>query len=480
VIKLPLVLFNRDMLVVGSNVAGSNGIQTSEQPCRRTFYRGVICHALSETELAFFPDGLMVVDPHGNIEAMGEAATLTQILPLGPDDKIIHYPAPKVMIPGLIDLHVHLPQLSATGFQAPSLLEWLETRIFPAEGQFKDADRARRLANWFFQELLKNGTTTAAVFLTSHPEATQIAFETALSLGNRVVMGQNLMDMDGPVGLVRPTTQILDETQVLKDTWHKHSSGRIHYAWMPRFALSCTETLMRELGGLRQADPSVYCHTHLSEQTGEIEAVLSRFSWAKDYTQVYEDLGLLGPNTLMAHAIHLSDGECQRLKDSQTSLVHCPGSNFFLKSGRYPIEQIAQFGLNWGLGSDVGAGPELSLFNAMKEAQFMQWDWTYPVEALFYRATLGGAEALNQVERIGNFAVGKAADFIVLDPHAKSGIPEWRQEMKTLDHVKALISQLIYLGDDRLVTETVIQGRRCYRRLQPPETQMMTVGSALG
>jgi guanine deaminase len=358
------------------------------------------------------------------------------------------------------------------------LLEWLETRIFPAESQFKDVDRARRLANWFFQELLKNGTTTAAVFLTSHPEATQIAFETALTLGNRVVMGQNLMDMDGPAGLVRPTTQILDETQALKDTWHQHPSGRIHYAWMPRFALSCTETLMRELGSLRQADPSVYCHTHLSEQPGEIEAVLSRFAWAKDYTQVYEDLGLLmGPNTLMAHAIHLSDGECQRLKDTQTSLVHCPGSNFFLKSGRYPIEQIVQFDLNWGLGSDVGAGPELSLFNAMKEAQFIQWEWTYPVEALFYRATLGGAEALNQADRIGNFLVGKEADFIVLDPHAKSGIPEWRQEMKTLDHVKSLISQLIYLGDDRLVTETVIQGRRCYRRLQPPEAQMRAVGS---
>jgi guanine deaminase len=132
------------------------------------------------------------------------------------------------------------------------------------------------------------------------------------------------------------------------------------------------------------------------------------------------------------------------------------------------------------LGSDVGAGPELSLFNAMKEAQFIQWDWTYPVEALFYRATLGGAEALRQAERIGNFTVGKGADFIVLDPHAKSGIPEWRQEMKTLDHVKALISQLIYLGDDRLVTETVIQGRRCYRRLQPSEAHMMKVASASG
>lgn len=438
----------------------SSPSQTNLAP---TAYRGRILHALAEQEVAYFEDGGLLVDVDGRVLACDRWETLTaqsrlkgvEIQTLSPDSLII---------PGFVDAHVHLPQMAVAGCQAEDLLSWLQTHIFAEESRFEDISYAKAGSDWFFRELLANGTTLAAVFLTSHQKASQIAFETAERLGNRVIMGQNLMDANAPENLLQPASKVLAETEALCQAWHGRDQGRLQYAWVPRFALTSTEALLAGIGSLREKYPDVYLHTHLSEQISEVEAVKTQFPWAKDYTQVYEHFGLLGPRTILAHGIHLSDDELARLSVLDASLAHCPSSNFFLKSGRFRLLEVLRQGLRLGLGSDVGAGPELSLFKVMKDAQYMQSDVLVPLKTLFYLATLGGAQALHQADRVGNFEIGKEADFIILDFSAKSGLPQPGATQPADSNSDSLLSRLVYLGDDRLVQATYIRGRAVYKR----------------
>lgn len=427
-------------------------------------YRGTILHSLSRDELAFFPDGGLLVNADGRVVACEHWAKLEASNALA-GFEVAQMPSGALIVPGFVDTHVHLPQMAVAGCQEENLLSWLETHIFAEESRFEDDAYARQISEWFFSELLANGTTLSAVFLTSHQSASRIAFETAEKLGNRVVMGQNLMDLNAPKALLKPAAQLLAETEELCEVWHGRDEGRLRYAWIPRFAITSTEELLQGIGQLRRKHPEVYLHTHLSEQIPEIEAVKAQFPWAKDYTEVYEHFGLLGSRTILAHAIHLSDEELSRLKALDASLAHCPSSNFFLKSGRFRLIDVLNLQLRLGLGSDVGAGPELSLLKVMKDAQFMQADTLVPLKALFYLATLGGAEALDQHDRVGNFEIGKEADFVLLTPQAK---PAFMHHALLRDEAssnpEALLSGLIYLGDQRLVSATFIRGREIYRK----------------
>ncbi len=433
-------------------------------------YRGQIAHALDRNEIQFFPDGALLVDAEGRIVTCDDWQTLVA---QGAIDgfKQVDMPPEAFILPGFIDLHVHLPQFSVTGCQSDSLLSWLETHIFQEEARFADAHYARDISRVFFKALLAAGTTTAAVFLTSHPEATQIAFETALETGNRVVMGQNLMDCNGPDALLRPARQLLQETEGLACQWHNMDNERLQYAWMPRFAITSTPDLLKGIGDLRQTYPSVYLHTHLSEQPGEIAAVLRQFPESSDYTGVYELAGLLGPRTILAHGIHLSDDELTRIGHHQSSLAHCPTSNFFLKSGPFRWFEVWKRQMLLGFGSDVGAGPELNLFETMKAAQYMQSTVLIPLEALFYTATLGGARALDQSGRIGNFLPGKEADFIIGSladhhavPHLKNVEIQDVAPVDSLSAFRALFSRLVYLGDERALCRTMVRGRCVFEK----------------
>ncbi len=417
-------------------------------------------HALAKDELVYLADGVLLVDAQGMITACGPWLEWQEALA---GVAVIRCLANQLIVPGFVDTHVHLPQMAVAGCQAPSLLEWLDTHIFAEEARFADADYARTISEWFLSELLANGTTLANVFLTSHPGASQIAFETAARLGNRVVMGQTLMDKQAPDSLLRPAAQLLQETESLCRQWHGANDGRIQYAWVPRFALTSSEELMSGLGELRRQYPEVYLHTHLSEQLGEIAAVKAQFPWASDYTEVYERFGLLGTRTVLAHGIHLCDGELTRLKALDASLAHCPSSNFFLKSGRFRLMEVLRRQLRLGLGSDVGAGPTLSLLTVMKDAQYMQADTLVPLATLFYLATLGGAEALHQGHRLGNFEPGKEADFVVLDFPA-TPVSHDKPSVQSPGTSEALLSRLVYQGHQQWISETYIRGQRVYQR----------------
>ncbi len=439
-----------------------------DAPISPRAYRGRVLHALNAEESCYWQDGGLLVDSEGRIAACNDWAALEKSNRLG-GFEVVSLPPNALMVPGFVDLHVHLPQMEVAGCQEANLLSWLERHIFSAEARFADAAHAQAVSRWFFGELLKNGTTTAAVFLTSHNDATRIAFETALALGNRVVMGQNLMDVNAPDALLKPAPQMLAETEAHCEQWHGRDRGRIQYAWMPRFAITSSEALLAGIGQLRQKYPDVYLHTHLSEQLGEIEAVRAQFPWATDYTDVYQRFGLLAPKTILAHGIHLSDDELGRIHVAESALAHCPCSNFFLKSGRFRLLDVLARRLRFGLGSDVGAGPELSMFKVMKDAQFMQADALVSLQSLFYAATLGGARALLQEDRIGNFEPGKEADFLVLDPLGKSCMALPGGEAGSLDaqsvaqnDPEGILSPLVYMGDERLVRATYVRGRNVY------------------
>jgi guanine deaminase len=440
----------------------------------RQIWRGAMLHSLDAKALEFYSDGALMISAQGSIDYFGpwESAptanlnliTASQAAPeaqISNETCVLHTLEPTALLmPGMIDCHVHLPQTAVAGKPATDLLDWLNLHIFKEEARFNDPVYAKRASDWFFEELLANGTTTSAVFLTSHPEAVNIAFETALEKGNRVVMGQNLMDFDSPEELSRPTQTLLKETEELCKRWHQTDNDRLQYAWIPRFALSCSNELMAGLGELRKRYPDVYLHTHLSEQQGELAAVAERFPDHADYSSVYESFNLLKERSILAHAIHLSSQELSLIKEHNCSLAHCPSSNFFLKSGRFKWFEILERDIRFGLGSDVGAGPELSIFKVMHSAQLQQCDTWIESAALIYAATLGGAKALHQDDRIGNFETGKEADFIVLNLNAKAATQRTFESKPTTG--EDWLSRCIYLGDDRLVQETYIRGKKVY------------------
>lgn len=431
-------------------------------------YEGAVFHCLGRgpDEFAYHPDGLLVIDQAGKILACGDKVELdTQYAGV----KRHRLSATQLVLPGLIDMHVHLPQLQITARQEDNLLNWLTKHVFSEEARFAEDDYARQVSDRFFSELLKNGTTLACVFLTSHRRATEIAFESAKQQGNRVVMGLNLMDQHAPDALVRPTTDMLADTEALYQQWHGKNGGRIQYAWMPRFALTSTEELLAGIGRLRQQYPDAYLHTHLSEQRDEIQAVKAMFPWCENYTDVYRHFGLLGPKTILAHGIHLDEYEMTWIKQSESALAHCPTSNFFLKSGRFPWAEVMSRNLRVGLGSDVGAGPELSILKALKDAQYMQPDLMIPLNTLFYTATLGAARALHLGDTLGNFEPGKSADFVVVDLAGKPHLPT---NLKA-ENILKVLSGLVYLGDDRLITQTVIQGQVVYSLYQGEESLVL-------
>jgi guanine deaminase len=190
-----------------------------------------------------------------------------------------------LILPGFIDTHIHLPHLHERARISGSLLDWLGDYIFPAEMKFADPDFARKVAEEFFSLLLRNGTTTAVVFSSSHREATEVAFEEALKSGMRAVIGQVLMDTNGPEGLLTTPEKAVKDIREVASRWHSFD-GRLFYAVTPRFAVSCSMELMKRAAEVAR-EMGLYVQTHLSEQPGEIETVMRLFPWADSYTDVY-------------------------------------------------------------------------------------------------------------------------------------------------------------------------------------------------
>lgn len=371
------------------------------------------------------------------------------IRPYDPErDKDSESALDSVIIPGLIDLHTHLSQYHARASYQPSLLPWLYEHIFPAEARSKDPDYARATSAAFFKALFAAGTTTAVIYTAPFKQACEIALDTALQLGARALIGMTMMDANSPDYLIQKTAQALDDSFDLFERYNAKDS-RIGYIFSPRFALSCSADLMKQTADFAHRHDA-YIQSHLSENEDEVAQVKEIFG-KPTYTQVYEYFGLLGPKTILGHAIHLSAEEMNILARSNTAIAHCPESNFFLKSGEFPFAALLDKTLRIGLASDVAAGNSLSMLQQAKFASYRQSSHSLSPQRLFWHLTLGAAEALGWQDRIGSLQIGKDADLCQIKLKAPY---EFDQQ---------LLSALIYLSEEFPISRTIIHGNTVFQ-----------------
>src|SRR5438309_269093 len=382
--------------------------------------RGFLIDAPEFGDLRGRRDGALVIE-NGRISETGDYDDLRRLQRPKPV-RWIDY-GPVAIFPGLVDCHTHLAQYSAVARGESELLPWLRQHIFPVEREFT-GPKARAEAPQFFHELARHGTTTAMIYAAIYEDSCEIGFEAAKQSGLRVILGEMMMDL-GSYGQLQPKKVIsvsLMESERLCRKWHRAEGGRLEYAFSPRFAVTCTEKLMR--GAAEMATRfDAYLQTHLAENREEIEKVRHLYMGAHDYTHVYEKCGLLTPKTVLGHCIHLQPREIEAIAVAQANVAHCPTSNLFLGSGLIKLDQLLKAGIAIGLGSDVAAGPELNMWQVMRSALAVQKARNMadphlprmrPTDA-FYLATSGGARALGKSSVIGTLDVGKEADLLVVD-----------------------------------------------------------------
>ena len=433
--------------------------------------RGCLLDTPEFGTLRSWRDGALILDG-GTIVEVGEYDVLRK-RPRAQDVRWIHHPN-RAIFPGLIDLHAHVPQYPAVARGQNDLLPWLRQSIFPLEREFT-GPKGKRLAAPFFGELARHGTTTAMLYTAIYEDSCDAAFAAAHKAGLRIVMGKTMMDV-GSYGQLQPKKVVsisLLESERLCKKWHGANDGLLEYAFSPRFAVSCSEKLMRGAAQLA-CENGAYLQTHLAENGEEIEKVRHQFTWAGDYTNVYEQCGLLGQRTVLAHCLHLSDREREAIAKSGSAVAHCPTANLFLGSGVLALDAIRDAGIRVGLGSDVAAGPELNLWQVMRSCIESQRLRSYyqkeahvpsPAETLFL-ATQGGANALGKGNVIGSFEVGKEADLVVMDLAAV--LPYSKQSKASADlTTEDLVSLCIYRGGPHAVVETLVRGKSVYRAPEP-------------
>lgn len=431
-----------------------------------TAFRASILHCLADpggatdhnktSAVEYIDDGLLIVEK-GRIQEIGEANAL---LPgLSGNAEIVDH-RDKLIIPGMIDCHVHFPQIDIIASYGEQLLDWLREYAFPAEQEFADAEHAAEVADFFVDELLRNGTTTALVFATVHPQSVDAIFDKASRLNMRLISGKTLMDKNCPEELRDDVKSAYEDSLRLIDKWH--GNGRLSYAVTPRFAVTSSEGQLAEAGRLASEHAGVYVHTHLAENNDEVNLIAKQFSWSRSYLDVYEHFGLLRERSVFAHCLHLDDQDRKSMADNGGAIAFCPTSNLFLGSGLFDLHKAAEKDIRVGLGTDVGGGTSLSLLRTASEAYkvlHLQGQALPPFDAL-YLVTLGAARALYLDDKIGNFEPGKEADFVVLDSKATSITS---RRLGTSDDVAEKLFALIVLGDDRSVAETYLMGKCAHR-----------------
>ncbi len=408
------------------------------------------------------PDGLIEVDAAGRLAYVGRAADRGEAASRAIDVR------PLVAMPGLVDLHVHLPQIPNAGVGAGlDLLTWLDRYVFPLERQWDDPSVAERLAPLAFEAFAAAGTTTALMYGAVFAASLDAAFRAAEAHGIRAIIGKVMMDRGTYDETIDPATILarsLRESNELCERWHMADGGRLRYAYTPRFAVSCTEEMLRESAAAAR-ESGAYWQTHVAEDRAEVDEVRRLFPEARDYVDVYDRAGGLGERTILAHAIHLSDRELARLVETGTRVAHCPASNLFLASGVMPLARYLEAGLVVGLGSDVAAGPDLSIFSAMRVGAYTQnalrvvredpWPTLGPLDWL-RMGTLGGAEALGLEADIGSLETGKEADLLLVDPRLTMPLPGGPVD----DDPTALMSRLIYRAHPSMVRAAFVRGRQ--------------------
>ena len=433
-----------------------------------SLYRSAVFHCTENggiVEADYYADGLMVVQ-HGKIVELGHYAQLIDQFSV--DARVTHF-KDSLIIPGFVDSHLHYPQYRVIASYGATLLDWLNKYTFVEEQKFNDSHYAKEVAELFLDELIKNGTTTAMTFCTSHPESVEVFFSAAQSRNLRMVAGKVMMDRNAPAGLCDDVNSSYVDSKALIEKWH--NKDRLSYAITPRFAPTSTGVQLSTAGKLLVEYPNsqntkgVLLQTHLNESSEEIAWVKELYPQSKSYFDVYDTHKLIGANSVFGHCIHNSKDEYKRMADTNSKVALCPTSNLFLGSGLFNLDQLDYYGITTSLASDIGGGDSFSMFSVMNEAYKickLNGINLSPVKA-FYLTTLAGAKVLNMDDCIGNFEPNKEADFVVLDLNASELI---KQRLKSANSIDDILFCLMTLGDDRLVAQVYILGQCAYQKME--------------
>lgn len=422
-------------------------------------YRASILRFTDDASPVFEADGLLVVGPSGEgpslVHAVGDHATLVAQFPgLAVEDLRGH-----IIAPGFVDMHVHYPQTDVIGAPAAGLLPWLRDYTFPHESRFHDPDYATEVAAFFFDELLRQGVTTALTFATSHVASVNAAFEVAMSRGLRFITGKVLQDRHSPDGVRDDTEQSLIDTESLIQRWH--GVDRLGYAITPRFAPTSTPEQLRGAGMLAAKYPDVWIQSHVAENLEEVRWAAELFPQSRSYLGVYGDFGLLRQRAVYAHCIHLNAEDRAQMARTGAVAAVSPTSNLFLGSGFFDYLAADAAGMRYGLASDVGGGTSFSPFHTMLAAYYVgresqtKTGLSLTPGQLWWQHTAGAAQALGLGGMVGNLQPGCEADFVVLDPKATPLLARKTSQANSLDE---LLFALIVLGDDRVVVRSVVAG----------------------
>ena len=421
-------------------------------------FRGSILHfvgdpdELGEAAHRYLEDGLLVLR-NGRVFELGAARDLLARLP--PDTEVVDYHG-KLLLPGFIDTHVHYPQTDIIASYGEQLLEWLERYTFPTEQRFADPEHAGEVANFFLDELLRNGTTTALVFATVHKESVDAIFEAAGSRGMRIIAGKVMMDRNCPEFLRDTADSSYEDSKALIEKWH--GRDRLLYAVTPRFAPTSTPRQLELAGRLLDEHAGVYLQSHVAENKSEVAWVAELYPSSRSYLDVYDQCGMLRERAVYAHCIHLDRRDRERMAESGAAMSFCPTSNLFLGSGLFDLQAAGELGNRVGIGTDVGGGTSFNMFRTLDESYKVAQLAGHRLSPLkaFYLATLGSARALCLDDRLGSFEPGKEGDFIVIDFQAT---PLLARRMNLTRTLGERLFVLMMLADDRAVSATYIMGR---------------------
>lgn len=365
-----------------------------------------------------------------------------------------------LILPGLIDTHIHYPQQDIIASYGTQLLDWLNRYAFPAEIAYASREYAELKAEAYLDKLFAHGTTTSLTFTTVHPHSTDALFEAASRRRARLIAGKVLMNREAPAELSDGAGDGIAESAALIERWH--GQGRLAYAVTPRFAITCSDRQMKSAGELLALDDSIYLHSHISEHPDEVAYTLKLFPEAKDYVDVYDRFGMIGERSVFAHGIHLSDRELSRLADAGSTIAFCPTSNLFLGSGLLDLDRLQRFKVSMGVATDVGGGTSFSMLRTLGEgykvAQLTGQNW-HPLSAI-HTATTGNAHALHLGDRIGRIAPGFDADLTVLQPRSDSLVGQRAAAATSL--TERLLA--CCLMEEDLIERTIVAGNTVYRR----------------
>jgi len=411
----------------------------------------------SERALVCHEDGGLLVR-EGRIAASGEYAVLRASYP---DSPSVDWRGGFVL-PGFVDTHVHFPQMRVIGGLGRSLMDWLHQVALPEEARMADVAYATTMAKAFLGALASHGTTTALVFGAHFASATAALFEAAEESGLRVLSGLVLADRHlRPELHQSPPDAHRDSTALIR---RFHGRGRLLYTVTPRFALSTSEAMLEVCQTLLAEHVGLRMQSHINENTSEVAEVARAFPWAPDYLAVYERYALTGSHAVLAHNVHASDAELERLAETRTAIAHCPCSNAALGSGIFPLRRHLAAGVRFSLGTDVGGGTGFGMLKEGLQAYLMQRvardAETLDAARLCYLATLAGAEAVGLGDEIGDFRVGKAADLVYLRPPAGSPLAA---VLERADSPEQALAAIFTLAGAESVYEVRVAGETVYR-----------------